>query len=198
MFTRKIAIDLGTANTIVHLQGKGIIANEPSVVAISEDNKIISIGEEAKTMLGKTPDIITAHRPLQDGVIADYRVTEAMLKYFINKAIGRFRLRGPDVMISVPAGITSTERRAVVDATKSAGAKEAYIIKEPLAAAIGANIPVADPLGNMVVDIGGGTTEVAIISLGGIVVSESVRVGGNKIDHAIQEYIRKNYKEWDT
>lgn len=193
MFSRKIAIDLGTANTIVHLQGKGIIANEPSVVAISEDNKIIAIGEEAKIMLGKTPDIITAHRPLQDGVIADYRVTEAMLKYFINKAIGRFRLRGPEVMISVPAGITSTERRAVIDATKSAGAKEAYIIKEPLAAAIGANIPVADPLGNMVVDIGGGTTEVAIISLGGIVVSESVRLGGNKIDSAIQEYIRKKY-----
>lgn len=193
MFGKKIAIDLGTANTIVHFQGKGIVVNEPSVVAISQDNKIIAIGTEAKTMLGKTPDIISAHRPLQDGVIADYRITEAMLKYFINKAIGRFRIRGPEVMISAPAGITSTERRAVIDATKSAGAKEAFIIKEPLAAAIGANIPVADPLGNLVVDIGGGTTEVAVISLGGIVESASVRVGGNKIDQAIQEYVRKKY-----
>lgn len=193
MLSRKIAIDLGTANILVHLQGQGVIVNEPSVVAISDDNRIMAIGQEAKVMLGKTPDGINARRPLQDGVIADYRITEAMLRYFINKTGSRFRLRGPEVMVSVPAGITSTEKRAVIDATKSAGAREAYLIKEPLAAAIGANIPVAEPLGNMVIDIGGGTTEVAVISLGGIVVSESVRVGGNRFDQSISEYIRKKY-----
>lgn len=193
MFRKKIAIDLGTANILVHLQGRGIIVNEPSVVAISSDNKILAIGNEAKAMLGKTPDMITARRPLQDGAIADYRITEAMLRYFINKAIGKLRPLGPIVMVSVPAGITSTERRAVIDATRAAGAHEAYLIKEPLAAAIGANIPIADPVGNMVIDVGGGTTEVAVISLGGIVCSESVRVGGTKLDQCIIEYIRKKH-----
>lgn len=194
MLARRIGIDLGTANVLVSVSKKGIIVNEPSVVAISTvDNKVMAVGNEAKEMLGKTPDTIVASRPLKDGVIADYRVTEAMIRYFINKVTGSVRLFRPEVMVSVPAGVTSTERRAVVDATMQAGAKAAYIIKEPLAAAIGADIPIASPLGNMVVDIGGGTTEVAVISLGGIVCANSVRVGGNKIDYAIREYIRKKY-----
>ena len=194
MFDRRVAIDLGTANTLVHVEGQGIIISEPSVVAVSQDdNKIIAIGAEAKTMLGKTPDTIVAHRPLQDGAIADYRVTEAMLRYFLTKGLGKFRVRGPVVMVAVPAGITSTERRAVLEATKAAGAREAYLIPQPLAAAVGANIPVADPIGNMVVDIGGGTAEAAVISLAGVVVGESVRVGGDKFDHAIAEYVRRTY-----
>jgi len=193
MLSKKIAIDLGTANILVHLEGKGVIANEPSVVAVSDDNRIVAIGQQAKDMLGRTPDLIVAHRPMQDGAIADYRVTEAMLRYFIDKALGKVRLIRPEVMVSVPAGITSTERRAVIDATRSAGAKEAYLIQEPLAAAIGANIPIADPVGNMIIDIGGGTTEVAVISLGGIVVSSSIRIGGNRFDQSIADYIRRRH-----
>ncbi len=194
MFKKRIGIDLGTANVLVGVAKKGIVINEPSVVAVSTiDNRVMAVGAEAKEMLGKTPDTIVASRPLKDGVIADYRITEAMIRYFINKTAGGVRLFRPDVMVSVPAGVTSTERRAVVDATMQAGAKAAYIIKEPLAAAIGADIPIANPAGNMVVDIGGGTSEVAVISLGGIVSWNSVRVGGNKIDAAIREYIRKKY-----
>lgn len=193
LFSKKIAIDLGTTNTRIHLEGRGIIAQEPSIVVISDQKSILAIGEEAKIMLGRTPEMISTHQPLQDGAIADYRVTEGLLRHFINKAVGRFRLINPEVMISVSAGITSTERRAVVDAAISAGAREAYLIKHPLAAAIGANIPLSEPLGNFIVDIGGGTTEVAVLSLGGIVVSESVRVGGNKFDESIIEYMRKQY-----
>lgn len=194
MFIKKIGIDLGTANSVVYLPKKGIVLNEPSVVAVSlDDNSILAVGNEAKQMLGRTPDTIVASRPMKDGVIADYRVTEAMLRYFINKSIGNVRLFRPEVMVSVPAGITSTERRAVVDATMQAGAKAAYIIKEPIAAAIGAGIPIAQSCGNMVIDIGGGTTEVAVISLGGIVAVNSVRVAGNKLDMAIANYIRKKH-----
>jgi len=193
-FGKRIAIDLGTANSLVYVAGQGIILNEPTVVAVStDDNKVLAVGNEAKEMLGKTPDTIVASCPLKDGVIADYRITEAMIRYFINKTAGSVRLMRPEVMVSVPAGVTSTERRAVVDATLQAGAKAAYIIKEPLAAAIGADIPIANPAGNMVIDIGGGTSEVAVISLGGIVTWNSVRVGGNKIDVAISEYIRRKY-----
>src|SRR3990167_2019834 len=158
IFSRKIGIDLGTANTLVFLPGKGIILNEPSVVAVSEqDNKVLAIGFEAKDMIGKTPDNIIAYRPMKDGVIADYRVTEAMLRYFINKALGKWNLFKPDVMISVPAGVTSTERRAVIEAAIKAGAKNAYVVKEPILAAIGAGIPIYESKGHMVVDIGGGT-----------------------------------------
>lgn len=194
MFIKKVGIDLGTANTLVYVPKKGIVIDEPSVVAISLDNQsILAVGEEAKEMLGRTPDTIVASRPMRDGVIADYRITEAMLRYFITKAIGNIRFFRPEVMVSVPAGITSTERRAVIDATMQAGAKAAYIIKEPVAAAIGAGIPIAQSSGNMVIDIGGGTTEVAVISLGGIVSCHSVRVAGNKFDLAISEYIRKRH-----
>jgi len=157
------------------------------------DKKVLAVGDEAKEMIGRTPDTIIALRPLKDGVIADYRTTEAMLRYFINKALGGVRFLRPEVMIAVPGGITSTERRAVIDATLAAGAREAYIIKEPIAAAIGANIPIGSPSGHMIVDIGGGTAEIAVISLGGIVVNTSVRIGGNKFDYAIQEYVRKKY-----
>lgn len=168
MWRRRIAIDLGTANILVYVPKKGIVANEPSVVAISvDDNRIVAIGNEAKEMLGRTPDIITASRPLRDGVIADYRITQAMLKHFIDSVSGSIRLSRPELMISVPAGVTSTERRAVIDAALAAGAKKAHIIREPVAAAIGAGIPIAAPAGNLIVDIGGGTTEVAILSLGG-------------------------------
>jgi rod shape-determining protein MreB len=193
MFTTRIGIDLGTANVLVYLPKQGIVINEPSVVAVTDDNKVLAIGNEAKDMVGRTPDSITAYRPLRDGVIADYRVTEAMIRYFINKVSGPVRLARPEVMICVPAGATSTEKRAVIDATKQAGAKEAYIIPEPVAAAIGADIPIDSAAGNLVVDIGGGTTEVAIISLGGIVATNSVRIGGNKLDQAISDYIRKKY-----
>lgn len=191
---KKIGIDLGTANTLVYLPKKGVVVNEPTVVAVSlEENEVLAVGDEAKTMLGRTPDTITACRPLRDGVIADYRITEAMLRYFINKAAGPWRIFRPEVMVAVPAGITSTERRAVVDATLRAGAKAAYVVKEPILAAIGAGIPINEPAGNMICDIGGGTTEVAIISLGGIVACDSARVGGNKIDAAIAEYVRKKH-----
>lgn len=194
MFIKKIGIDLGTANTLVFVPKKGIIANEPSVVAIEvKEKKVLAVGNEAREMLGRTPETIIAHRPLKDGVIADYRSTEAMLKYFMNKASGRFNIFRPEVMIAVPAGITSTERRAVIEAAQKAGAKRTYLIKEPIAAAIGAGIPVAGARGNMIVDIGGGTTEVAIISLGGIVAVNSLRVGGNKLDQAIQAGIKKVY-----
>ena len=194
MFLSRIGIDLGTANTLVYIPKKGIIINEPTVVAVSvQDNKIMAVGQEAKEMLGRTPDTIIAHRPMRDGVIADYRITEAMLRYFINKATGNIRFIRPEVMISVPGGITSTEKRAVVDAALSAGARSAYVIKETVAAAIGAGIDIATPSGNMVIDIGGGTTDVAILSLGGVVTQTSVRVAGNKLDSAIAEYIRKKY-----
>ncbi len=194
MFIRKIGIDLGTANTLVFVPGRGIVVNEPSVVAISiYDNKVLAVGNEAKEMLGRTPDTIAASRPLQNGVIADYRVTEAMLKYFINRVSGRIRLVRPEVMISIPAGITSTERRAVIDAAVKAGAKMAYVVKEPLLAAIGAGIAVHSPQGNMIIDIGGGTSEIAIISLGGVVAAHSARVGGNKLDQAISDYIKRKY-----
>ena len=194
MFIRKIGIDLGTANTLVYVPGKGIVTNEPSVVAVSIlENKILAIGNDAKEMLGRTPDTIYASRPLRDGVIADYRVTEAMLKYFINKISGKVRLIRPEVMISIPAGVTSTERRAVIDAAMRAGAKAAYVVKEPVLAAIGAGIPINTAAGNMIIDIGGGTSEVAIISLGGIVASNSARVGGNKLDQAIADYIKRKY-----
>ncbi len=194
MFIKKIGIDLGTANTLVYLPNRGIVLNEPSVVAVSLiDKKILAVGDEAKEMVGRTPETIVVYRPLKDGVIADYRTTEAMLRYFINKALGGFRIFRPEVMVAVPAGITSTEKRAVTDATLAAGAKAAYIIKEPIAAAIGANIPIGSASGHMVVDMGGGTTEAAVISLGGIVANTSVRVAGNKFDQAISEFIRKKY-----
>jgi len=194
LFSKKLGIDLGTANTLVFVPGKGVVLNEPSVVAVSEqDNRILAVGEEAKNMIGKTPDSIVAYRPMKDGVIADYRVTEAMLRYFIDKALGRWNIWKPDVMISVPAGITSTERRAVIEAAIKAGAKNAYVVKEPILAAIGAGIPIHEAVGHMIVDIGGGTTDVAVISLGGIVSSTSVKVAGNKIDAAITDYIKKTF-----
>jgi rod shape-determining protein MreB len=194
MFVKRIGIDLGTTYTLVHLPKRGIVINEPSVVAISlTDNKILAVGNEAKEMVGRTPETIVAIKPLKDGVIADYKTTEAMLRYFVNKAVGGMRVFRPEVMIAVPAGITSTERRAVTDATIAAGARAAYIIKEPVAAAIGADIPIGSASGHMIIDIGGGTAEMAVISLGGIVAINSVRVGGNKFDAAIANYIRKKY-----
>ncbi len=194
MFSKKIGIDLGTANTLVYVPKKGIILNEPTVVAITvDDNRVLAVGAEAKDMLGRTPETIIASRPMRDGVIADYRVTEAMLRYFINKALGNVHFFRPEVMISVPGGITSTERRAVIDAATAAGAKAAYVIKETVAAAIGAGIPIASATGNLIIDIGGGTTDVAVLSLGGIVTSTSVRVAGNKIDQAIADYVRRKH-----
>jgi rod shape-determining protein MreB len=190
---KKLGIDLGTTNILVFAPGRGIILNEPSVVAVSDNNKILAIGTEARSMIGRTPDSITAYRPMKDGVIADYRVTEAMLRYYINKAIGKWNVWKPDVLISVPAGVTSTERRAVVEAAVKAGAKNAYVVKEPILAAIGAGIPIQEASGHMIVDIGGGTTDVAVISLGGIVSSTSVKVAGNKLDAAIAEYMKKTY-----
>ncbi|HEV8054311.1 MAG TPA: rod shape-determining protein [Candidatus Limnocylindrales bacterium] len=187
----KIGIDLGTANILVYVKGKGIVAREPSVVAVSDDNHIVAVGEEAREMIGRTPGNITAIRPMKDGVIADYVITEAMLRYFIKKA-GRSFTK-PDVMISVPSGVTSVEKRAVRDAALKAGAREAYLIEEPLAAAIGANVPISGPSGNLIIDIGGGTSEIAVIALGGIVVSRSLRVGGNRFDEVIASYIRKKY-----
>ncbi len=193
-FNQKIGIDLGTANTLVFVPGKGIVLNEPSVVAVSElDKKILAVGVEAKEMIGRTPDSIVACRPMKDGVIADYRVTEAMLRYFIDKALGKWNIFKPEVMVSVPAGITSTERRAVIEAAIRAGAKNAYVVKEPILAAIGAGIPIHEARGHMVVDIGGGTTDVAVISLGGIVASTSVKCAGNRIDAAIADYIKKTF-----
>ena len=194
MFAKKIGIDLGTTTVLVYIPKRGIVLNEPSVVAVSVgDKKVLAVGKDAKEMLGRTPDTIVAKRPMKDGVIADYRATEAMLRYFIHKAIGGVRLFRPEVMVAVPGGITSTERRAVIDATIAAGARAAYIIKEPVVAAIGADIPIGSPSGHMIVDIGGGTSEIAVISLGGIVSSASVRIGGNKLDVAIQEHVRRKY-----
>ncbi len=201
MLRKKIAIDLGTANTLVWIAGEGLVANEPTVVAISsENNKVVAVGEDAKKMLGRTPEALTASRPMREGVIADYEVTEAMLKYFINKALnpegksfGSSRIFKPDVMVCVPAGCTQVERRAALDATLAAGAAHAYLIDEPLAAAIGAGIPVSAPSGNMIVDVGGGAAEAAVISLGGVVVHKSVRVAGTKIDEAIQSFLKKKH-----
>ena len=194
MFLRRIAIDLGTTNVLVYIPKKGIVINEPSVVAMeTSNNKVMAIGQEAKEMLGRTPESIIAARPLKEGVIANYKITQAMLKFFINKLSGSIRLFKPDIMVAIPAGVTSTERRAVIDACIAAGAKNAYVIKEPIAAALGAGVPIASSSGNMIIDIGGGTSEVAVISLGDIVASTSVRVGGNKMDEAIASYIRKKY-----
>ena len=194
MIRKRIAIDLGTANTLVWLAGEGVVANEPTVVAISaDDSKVIAVGVEAKKMLGRTPEALIASRPMREGVIADYQITEAMLRYFISKVVGRFQLFRPDVMICVPAGCTQVERRAALDATLSAGAAHAYLIDEPLAAAIGAGIPVSAPSGHMILDVGGGAAEAAVISLGGVVVHKSVRVAGNKIDEAIQDYLKKKH-----
>lgn len=194
MFIKKIGIDLGTTYTLVYLPRRGIVVNEPSVVAVSMiDKKILAVGNEAKDMLGRTPDTIMAVKPLKEGVIADYRATQAMIRYFINKTLGGLRFFRPEVMVAVPAGISSTERRAVIEATIAAGARAAYIIKEPVAAAIGADIPIGSATGHMVIDIGGGTAEMAVISLGGVVASTSVRVGGNRLDASILEYIRKKY-----
>ena len=191
-----IGIDLGTANVLVHVECRGIVIQEPSVVAVDDDGRIRAVGEDAREMIGRTPGNIHAIRPMKDGVIADYVITEAMLRFFIAKAMKghmRLRLSGPSVMISVPAGVTSVEKRAVKDAALKAGAREAFLIEEPLAAAIGANVPISGPSGNMVIDIGGGTSEIAVIALGGIVVSTSLRVGGNRFDEAITSYIRKKY-----
>jgi len=194
IFSKKLGIDLGTANTLVYVPGKKVVLNEPSVVAVSlDDNKILAVGLEAKEMIGKTPDTIVAYRPMKDGVIADYRVTEAMLRYYINKALGPWSIFKPDVLISVPAGVSSTERRAVIEAAINAGAKNAYVVKEPILAAIGAGVPIHAARGHMVVDIGGGTTDVAVISLGGIVSSKSVKCAGNRIDAAIADYVKKTF-----
>jgi len=204
MLRKRIAIDLGTANTVVWVAGEGIVANEPTVVAVSsEDGRVVAVGEDAKRMLGRTPESLLATRPMREGVIADYQVTEAMLKYFIGKTYDSERFSKlsaiqsaiikPDVMVCVPAGCTQVERRAALDATLSAGAAHAYLIDEPLAAAIGAGIPVSAPSGHMIVDIGGGAAEAAVIALGGVVVHKSVRVAGNKIDESIQSYLKKKH-----
>jgi len=194
MFVTQIGIDLGTVNVLVFVRGRGIVLNEPSVVAISaNDSRIVAVGEEARQMLGRTPETIEVLRPMQGGVIADYVVTEAMLRYFISKVCGRFRLLRPEVMISVPVGVTSVESRAVRDAAIQAGSKAAYLIPEPLAAALGAGMPIHTPTGNMLVNIGGGVSEAAVIAVNGIVVSHSVRVGGGKTDEAIGAYIRRKY-----
>lgn len=194
MFNNKIAIDLGTCNSLVYVKGRGLVLSEPSVVAVSiSENKILAVGEAAKEMIGRTPADIKVYRPLKDGVIADYRVTQAMMRHFIEKTIPNFRLFKPELVISVPAGITSTERRAVIEAALSAGARHAFVAKEPILAAIGAGIPINSCSGHMIIDIGGGTSEVAVISLGGIVTAHSVRVAGDKIDLAIAEYMKKKY-----
>src|SRR3989344_3738192 len=194
IFSKKLGIDLGTTSVLVYVPGKGVVLNEPSVVAVSEeDNKILAIGLEAKKMIGKTPENVIAYRPMRDGVIADYRVTEAMLRYYIKKALGKWNITKPEVLVSVPAGVTSTERRAVIEASLKAGAKNAYIVKEPILAAIGAGIPIYESVGHMIVDIGGGTTDVAVISLGGIVAAISVKCAGNKIDISIADYVKKNF-----
>jgi len=194
MFEKKIGIDLGTANVLVYVKGYGIVVQEPSMVAISmSDNKIVAVGEEARTMLGRVPEAIEVLHPLRDGVIADYIVTEAMLRYFIERIVGRFRLFRPIVMVSVPVGVTSVEERAVRDAARQASGRESYVIPEPLAAAIGAGLPIDTPTGNMVVDIGGGTSEAAVVSMYGIVVAGSARVGGLKFDEAIAGYVRRKY-----
>jgi len=195
MFRLKIAIDLGTCNCVVLVLGRGIILSEPSVVAVApKGNTVLAVGSAAKEMIGRTPETIRVYRPLKDGVIADYRVTQAMIKYFIERASGTFHFLKPDLIISVPAGSTSTERRAVVEAAISAGAKEAFVVKEPILAALGAGIPIEASSGHLIVDIGGGTSEVAVISLGGIVSSVSARTGGDKMDLAITDFIKRKYK----
>jgi rod shape-determining protein MreB and related proteins len=194
MLGMHIGIDLGTANVLVYVKGRGVVLNEPSVVAYAaNENRVVAVGEEARQMLGRTPGSITVTRPMKEGVIADYMITEAMLRYFITKVCGRFRIFRPEVMVCIPAGITNVESRAVHDATIQAGAKVAHLIAEPLAAAIGAGIPIGGPSGNMIVDTGGGTSEAAVISLNDIVVSSSIRVGGNRIDDMIASYIKKRY-----
>jgi len=196
IFSKDLAIDLGTANTLIYVEGKGIVLREPSVVAVKEEGRykrVVAIGEEAKRMLGKTPGSIKAIRPLREGVIADFEVTEAMIRYFIQKVHNRSYFVKPRIIISVPSGTTQVERRAVKESAESAGAREVYLIEEPMAAAIGAGLPVAEPVACMVVDIGGGTTEVAVISLGGIVVSHSIKVAGDKLDEAIVYYIKRKY-----
>lgn len=190
----KLGIDLGTTNVLVFVPGRGVVLNEPSVVAVStETNKVLAIGVEAKAMIGRTPDTITAYRPMKDGVIADYRVTEAMLRYFMRKALGKWNLFKPTVLVSVPAGVSGTEKRAVIEAAAKAGATNAFVVKEPILAAIGAGIPIQEAMGHMVADIGGGTIDVAVISLGGIVASTSVKTAGNKLDRAIVDYVKKQY-----
>jgi len=191
-FSPKVGIDLGTTSVLVFIPGRGIVLNEPSVVVVADNNAILAVGEEAKEMIGRTPDNIRAYRPMKDGVIADYRVTETMLRYFLKKALGNWNLFRPEVMVSVPAGVTSTEKRAVVEAALKAGAKSAYVVKEPILAAIGAGIPIYEPRGHMIVDIGGGTIDVAVISLGGIVAANSVKCAGNRIDAAIVDYAKKH------
>jgi rod shape-determining protein MreB len=196
MFGKEIGVDLGTVNVLVHVRGQGIVLQEPSVVAVSVDeNKIVAVGEEAKAMLGRTPDAIEVIRPMRDGVIADYQITEAMLRYFIHKVTGRVRFLKPKIMISVPFGVTSVESRAVHEAAVSAGgsARDVHLIPEPIAAALGAGLPIDTPTGNMVLDLGGGTTEAAVISMNGIVVANSVRIGGVRMDEAIVAYIRRKY-----
>ena len=194
-FSYDLGIDLGTANTLVFASGRGIIIREPSVVAIDKNtNGILAVGNEAKKMLGRTPGNVVAIRPLRDGVIADFDITEAMIKYFIQKAHNRMSFIHPRIIVGVPSGITGVEKRAVLDATYHAGAREAYLIEEPMAAAIGANLPVSEPTGSMIVDIGGGTTEVAVVSLGGIVIAKSVRVAGDELDEAIMTHCRENYR----
>ena len=194
LFEKKVGGDLGTANTLVYVQGEGVVLNEPSVVAVSvEDNKVLAVGLEAKEMVGRTPDSIVAYRPMKDGVIADYRVTEAMLRYYLDKALGKWGIWRPEVIVSVPAGVTSTERRAVIEATMKAGARRAFVVKEPILAAIGAGIPIHEARGHMIVDCGGGTIDVAVISLGGIVASTSVKCAGNRIDRAIADYIKRTF-----
>jgi rod shape-determining protein MreB len=196
-FSNDLAIDLGTANTLVYVKGRGIVLNEPSVVAIKKDarggNKILAVGKEAKIMLGRTPGDIVATRPMKDGVIADFDITETMLRYFIRKVHNRRSLVRPRIIISVPSGVTQVEKRAVRESAESAGAREVYLIEEPMAAAIGADLPITEPTSNIVVDIGGGTTEVAVISLAGTVYSRSVRVGGDKMDEAILQHIKRKY-----
>lgn len=194
MFLKKIGIDLGTCNSLVFLPKKGIVLQEPSVVAVFiSENKILAVGNKAKEMIGRTPDEVRVYRPLKNGVIADYRITQAMIKYFIDSVIGHFRIFKPELIVSVPAGITSTERRAVIEAAILAGARQAFVAKEPILAAIGAGIPINSCSGHMIIDIGGGTSEVAVISLGGIVTSNSVRVAGDEMDEAISDFIRKKY-----
>jgi rod shape-determining protein MreB and related proteins len=195
MFARKIGIDLGTANTVVYVPGQGFIINEPTIVALSKpDNTVLAVGAEAKEMIGRTPEEIVAYRPLKDGVIADYYITKAMLTYFISRAVKWYHLWGPEVVLSVPAGITQTERRAVINAAKEAGARDAFVVREPVLAALGAGIPINARSGNMIINIGGGTSEVAVIALGNIVSWVSLRVAGNKFDAAIADYIRKKYQ----
>ena len=192
-FTPNIGIDLGTTNVLVFVPGDGVVLNEPSVVAVSDDNQILAVGAEAKRMIGRTPESIRAYRPMKDGVIADYRVTEAMLRYFMRAALPKYNILKPEVMVSVPAGVSSTEKRAVVEAAVKAGAKNAYVVKEPILAAIGAGVPIYEPQGHMIVDIGGGTIDAAVISLGGIVAANSVKCAGNRIDAAIVDYVKKTH-----